>query len=153
MDGGEEMARMLGNPSRTVQVPVSEIRSIAKRWRTHATAATKGGSTLIADIWNSAADELDDAAKKARERWCRTNHAAQHVKDMAAARQLAAQAQKLRNESERLDKLSRDCVESGSRIAAEEHTKASALAMKQADRAEYALQIICEVRGIDPSEI
>ncbi|WP_282939144.1 hypothetical protein [Corynebacterium auriscanis] len=149
------------HPSHTAQISVAEIRTIAKGWRVHGKAARGAGESLIADIWESAADELDAAAQQARERFHTAKIAAedtkrrtiQRVKDLAAARQLAAQAQKLKNESERLDAQADKYLESGYMLAASEQVNAATRAMQQAERAEHALQIVCEVCEIDPTEL
>lgn len=157
------MARAsLTHPARAAQISVREIRNIAKGWRVHGRAARSVGESLIADIWESAADELDAAAKQARARYYQAQMAlkeqepkiaAQRVKDLAAARQLAAQAQKLKQESELLDQQADKYLESGYYVAAQEQMNAARRAQQQSERAEHALQIIMQVREISEDEL
>lgn len=128
----------------------------------HGSAARSAGESLIADIWESAADELDAAAKQARARYYKAQMAlkeqepkiaAQRVQNLAAARQLAAQAQKLRNEVDRLFEQADNYREAGYLLAAQQQEEASENALRQAGRAEHALRIILQVCEIEEEEL
>lgn len=133
------------------------LKRITDDWCRRARVATQQQNTLIADIWLSAADEIDSEMRSAREQWqaarvARKKPAAQAVEDRAIARQLKDQTLALYVQSAGYFDQA-DQQQSFNALAAQESRRAGEIAHERAARSEKALEILLEHTGIDPSEI
>ena len=133
------------------------LKRITNDWIRRARVATQQQNTLIADIWLSAADEIDSEMRSARERWqaarvARKKPAEQAVEDRAIARQLKDQTLALYVQSAGyFDQAAQQ--QSFNALASKESRRAGEIAHERAVRSEKALEILLEHTGIDPSEI
>lgn len=138
-------------------VNTKTLKRITRDWHRRAHVATQQQNTLIADIWLSAADEIEAEMKAARERWqaaraARKKPAAQAVEDRAIARQLKDQTLALYVQSAGyFDQAYQQ--EPFNALAAQESRRAGEIAHERAVRSEKALDILLEHTGLDPSEI
>ena len=145
------------HPADIPSVNTKILKRIRNDWHRRARVATQQQNTLIADIWLSAADELDAEMKTARERWqtaraARKQPAAQAVEDRAIARQLKDQTLALYVQSADYFDQAAD-QQTFNALAAQESRRAGEIAHERAARSEKALEILLEHTGIDPSEI
>lgn len=148
------------HPADIPSVNTKILKRIRNDWHRRAHVATQQQNTLIADIWLSAADEIEAEMKAARERWQAARAAkantpdcsAQSMEDRAIARQLKDQTLALYVQSAAyFDQAAQQ--QSFNALAAQESRRAGEIAHERAARSEKALEILLEHTGLDPSEI
>lgn len=138
-------------------VNTKTLTRITRDWHRRAQVATDQQNTLIADIWLSAADDIEMEIDTARKHWqaaraARKKPAAQTVEDRAIARQLKDQTLALYVQSAGyFDQAAQQ--QSFNALAAQESRRSGEIAHERAVRSEKALEILLEHTGIDPSEI
>lgn len=156
------MARGVTHPSRMPSVAVTELQRLANSWRSHQRAAENSGLYALADMWEYAANDLHDAIESARKRHAeaaraamdsRPQAAADRVEGVAIARQIAETVATIRGSYDRLIDQTDDQLERGLMVAAKESIAATEVARKRLERAQRALDIICEYWDIKPNEI
>lgn len=156
------MARGVTHPSRIPSVAVTKLERLADLWRSHHMAASQAGLYGLAEVWESAADDLHDAIKDARQRHAeaaraamdsRTTAVADRVEGVAIARQLAETVDTIQRSHEQLIDQTDDQLERGLMVAARQSIDATEVAAKRLKRAQRALEIVCEHWEIETSEI
>ena len=156
------MAKQLTHPTRAPSVSITELERLARRWRSHQQAASQAGFDRLADIWESAAHDLANTIGDARQRHLEATRAAMatrpspvadRVEGVAIARQIAETVATIRGSYDRLIDQTDDQLERGLMVAAKESIAATEVANKRLERAQRALDIICEYWDIKPNEI
>ena len=147
----------MNHPADIPSVNIKILKRIINDWHRRAKVATRHHNTLIADIWLSAADDLEAETLAARERWqtartARKSSTAQRVEDRAIARQLKDQMlSQYVQSADYFDQAAEQ--QSFNALAAQESRRAGEIAHERAARSEKALEILLEHTGIDPAEI
>ena len=156
------MARGVKHPSRAPSVAVTKLERLADLWRSHQKAAEQAGQYGLAAVWESGADDLHDAIKDARQRHAeaaraamdsRPQAAADRVEGVAIARQLAETVETIQRSHDQLVAQTDDQLERGLIAHAIQTVAATQKADTRLDRAQRALEIVCDHWEIDPSEL
>ena len=156
------MARSLTHPSRVPSVAVTELERLADSWRSHRMAAEQAGLYALADMWEYAANDLHDAIKGARKRHAeaaraamdsRPQAAADRVEGVAIARQLAETVDTIQRSHDQLVAQTDEQLERGLIAHASQTVAATEKAATRLDRAQRALEIVCNHWEIEPNEI
>lgn len=156
------MARGVKHPSRAPSVAVTELQRLANSWRSHQRAAENSGLYALADMWEYAANDLHDAIESARKRHAeaaraamdsRPQAAADRVEGVAIARQLAETVETIQRSHDQLVAQTDDQLERGLIAHAIQTVAATQKADTRLDRAQRALEIVCDHWEIDPSEL
>lgn len=156
------MARGVTHPSRMPSVAVTKLERLADLWRSHHMAASQAGLYGLSEVWESAADDLHDAIKDARQRHAEAARAAMdsrpqaatdRVEGVAIARQLAETVDTIQRSHDQLVAQTDDQLERGLIAHASQTVAATEKAASRLARAQRALEIVCDHWEIEPSEL
>lgn len=156
------MARGVTHPSRAPSVAVTKLERLADLWESHQKAAEQAGLYGLAEVWESAALDLQDTVRDAKQRHAeaaraamdsRTTAVADRVEGVAIARQLAETVDTIQRSHDQLVAQTDDQLERGLIVHASQTVAATEKAATRLDRAQRALEIVCDHWEIEPSEL